>query len=455
MNKIVVRGAIAPEMNKGDFLELIGIELRKHYLYTGDVLYEKKNGRLYPVEGAVEPIQLKIINKIEFELPKTSDSKELKSYEKTAQKYRGWLDSSMFRRDIWREGDVHGRVADNEDLLAFNNGVLDKKANLKFRPYTGEDEIAEWLEYDYDPEVPPDYSFLLEVVPKDTAIWLLKKLAYSLFPKEYTYIPMAIGEGSNGKTAFLKLVKKVFGKYCSNVPAILFSRDISEVMRGTLIEKTVRRKRFLLCDEMPGNLDQEFVKQMAGAQQITYNCKYSTHTHSFVNKGLLFFTGNEEPRTFKGEALFRRVKLISFDKVFKVDPGPGECQLDPHRIDRVNPMAFLNAVLACYDPESEEPEPPEIVETATQELAEANDPLKAALVEQPPQNFDGTGEPAGPYLRRVQNYLVDQGYYNRLQVPSLRLIGRQATKVWNKRRDKNGYRYLPIRVKGVPSQKMP
>ena len=112
-------------------------------------------------------------------------------------------------------------------LVPFTNGVYDLLKN-EFRQTKKEDYINLTFKYDYNihahnPEV---YQFIHNILPvKGVRDWVLKKLSECLngdIPN--THFLMFIGDGANGKSQLLNLMKLAMGELAEKVEVTLLTR---------------------------------------------------------------------------------------------------------------------------------------------------------------------------------------------------------------------------------------
>ena len=115
-------------------------------------------------------------------------------------------------------------------LIGFLNGVLDVRT-MEFRDYGGEDLIPNVIPHRWNPNARSDLlDGMLDKISCDSTDTMLNLTEFigMCMMRDVTilpYFPVLIGEGSNGKSTYIDMVRKVIGKH--NVSA-LHPRDIGK-----------------------------------------------------------------------------------------------------------------------------------------------------------------------------------------------------------------------------------
>lgn len=228
--------------------------------------------------------------------------------------------------------------------INFNNGVLDL-ATRKLTPHSPEFGFLYVLPYDYIPGAKcPEFDAMMKRItcndPELEQV-LLESVADAICDRTYD-LQMAtilVGEGSNGKSFFLDVVRSLVGE--KNVGAMSIKDMDSSIKRHMLKGKLIN-----LSDEMPSmkNSDTDTFKKMMGGDLIIEKKYQDPITMRCTTK--LMFATNELPHTNdNSHGMFRRLLLIPFDARF--DKGNKDKKLK-QRIQAELPGIF-NRVLDAFD----------------------------------------------------------------------------------------------------------
>ena len=119
---------------------------------------------------------------------------------------------------------------------------------------------------------------------------------------------ICIGSGSNGKSTFLNVVRRLMGTYAENVsPKFLVASNATDYELATL-----KGKRFVTCHEADRNarLDEEKLKLLTGGDPLTARVIYGA-PETFPPSHKLWVATNELPRIHGvNQAIWRRLKQI-------------------------------------------------------------------------------------------------------------------------------------------------
>lgn len=149
---------------------------------------------------------------------------------------------------------------------------------------------------------------------------LLEIIGYTLYPHEYPLhkAVMLVGEGSNGKTTYLKLIERILGE--ENVAAV------------SLTELDPNKNRFAAAglwgklanvssEPRKGKFDPNVFKMATGEDRMKFERK---HRDAFFGKNYakMIFSANELPEVTEDiYAWWRRWIVIRFPNVFPEDPS--------------------------------------------------------------------------------------------------------------------------------------
>lgn len=198
--------------------------------------------------------------------------------------------------------------------VAVQNGILDVRTR-ELTPFNPEYFITSCLPVKYDKaqDCPRIKKFLSEVVGEEQTTLIQELFGYCLFkamPQHKAF--MLIGDGANGKSKLLGLLKVFLGsENVSNasLQALCFNRFSAAQLYGKLAN---------ICADLPSNaLTQTGTfKMLTGEDTINAEEKFK-QPFSFKNYAKMVFSTNRVPETLDDTpAFFRRWVLVACNNVF-------------------------------------------------------------------------------------------------------------------------------------------
>jgi putative DNA primase/helicase len=217
-------------------------------------------------------------------------------------------------------------------MLGVENGVVDLRTGL-LRQDCRDLFITRVAAARFDPDAtaPLWESSLARWIPDEPVrVFLRRFVGYALVGKVQEQLLVVLwGEGANGKTTMLEIVRHVFGGYALNSPAdlLLARRDdgpLNEVAR-------LHRTRLSTVTEFEENarLAEARVKRLTGGDKFTARFLYSEH-FDFEPTAKFIVATNHKPR-IRGtdSAIWRRIALVPFSVTIP------EADRDPSLLDKL------------------------------------------------------------------------------------------------------------------------
>jgi len=279
-----------------------------------------------------------------------------------------------------------------KSLVAFTNGVYDLHAKLGsgavgergcFRKSTKEDYISMSVGYDYDDSIrnPSVYDFIHQILPdKQVRDYVLKKFSDCLdgnIPN--TKFLMFIGDGANGKSQLLNLMKRSLGEYGEKVEVTLLTRKRNNANEASSEKAKLMNKRFAFLSEPEDGekINISLLKELTGSEELIARHLFKSPI-SFIMEAKLFLACNELPQ-IKGEdtALWRRIRVIDFPSRFVETPKEhNEFKIDYKVPSFINDditwrQTFMNILLEYYH--RNDIVEPQSIQYKTQEYRQEND----------------------------------------------------------------------------------
>jgi len=208
------------------------------------------------------------------------------------------------------------------NLIPLANGVLDLKT-IELKPYSPDLMFFNKIPVKYDPnaDCPNIKQFLSQVTATKEDIDILFEVIGFCLYREYFIAKalMIVGDGSNGKSTFLNLLKAFLGK--ENVSG----RSLQELEENRFAKADLHHKLANIYADLPDKAlwRTGTFKMLTGRDLIIAERKFQ-HSFTFENYAKLLFSANKVPEAYDdSDAFFRRWLIIVFPNQFineKADP---------------------------------------------------------------------------------------------------------------------------------------
>jgi len=212
------------------------------------------------------------------------------------------------------------QIITKKSLINLRNGVLDLEIG-QLLPHDPEFYFKDYVDVNFNPEpkIPQkiiDFLFDRAEGKDEKFIDLLEALAFPLLPDYRIHAAiMLVGETHRGKTTFLELLQRIYGKEnASHITMQQFSTAAQEhsFILNSLVDKTIN-----VADDLPERpiSDVGIFKQLTGESPILAEIKFSNKTRNFVNRAKMFFSANKIPIAYENtDAFYSRWLIIEFNK---------------------------------------------------------------------------------------------------------------------------------------------
>lgn len=228
----------------------------------------------------------------------------------------------------------------------FQNGVLDLKT-MEFSPSSPKLGFRYVLGYDYDPtaKCPTFDKFLREVLNNDQDLMSIvcEFVGYAMSNDEYWLHKALIleGEGSNGKSTLMNVIKALAGKDSYSVASLAGIKK-----ENTL--QTLDGKLFNISSETPSKalFESSLFKAITSGEEVNVRKLYS-NTYTMKNRAKLILACNDMPETTDySHGLVRRLMIVPFRQVFSTTNGNKDAFIE--RKLKLELPGIFNKMIAAY-----------------------------------------------------------------------------------------------------------
>jgi P4 family phage/plasmid primase-like protien len=240
--------------------------------------------------------------------------------------------------DFIKASTFQNRREEAPNLVPLKNGVLDLDT-MELKAHSSEYMFFNLLPVEYDPNAtcPKILKFLGEItVAKEDVDLLLEVQGYCLY-RDYVIAKslMLAGEGANGKSTFLALVKAFLG--LENVSG----RSLQDLEEHRFAKADLHYKLANIYSDLPDKALYRTgtFKMLTGRDLITAEKKFM-NSFNFVNYAKLLFSCNKVPEAYDDtSAFFRRWIIMVFPNKFEGD------NCDPYILSKLTTPEELSGLL--------------------------------------------------------------------------------------------------------------
>lgn len=207
--------------------------------------------------------------------------------------------------------------------LNCQNGVLDL-TTFSLEKHDPALNMTMVTEGDYTEDIDPLWTeFIEEILPdEETRQYLQRLVGLSLLGEVLLHtLPILQGPGSNGKSTMMMAVVHALGNYAHVAESSLLMSGAGEAQSASPATLMLRGKRLVVTSETEDGkkLASAFVKQITGGDLLTARALHKmpvtwkpTHSVFLLTNPMPIVDGSDK-------ALFRRLKVIPFTRIFKPD----------------------------------------------------------------------------------------------------------------------------------------
>lgn len=330
----------------------------------------------------------------------------------------------------------------NPWVLGTPNGVVELETGT-LRNGCSEDRITMSAAVPFNSEAicPRWLQFLDEIFQGDISLidFIWRAIGYSLTGLTCEQVLfICYGQGANGKTVFLNVLRRVLGDYAYNSHFSCFEANQRSTIGNDLA--ALAGRRFVTASETgeSSRLNEQRVKMLSGGDPVTARFLYR-EWFTYDPTGKIWLLVNHRPRVADDTyGFWRRVRLIPFDRQFTTD---ADRNLEEKLMGEAE--GILNwAVLGYLEWQMRGLEPPKAVAAATAEYRLEADLLGEFVSTCCPVGPEYSA-PAGILYRAYREWCEKVGMNKREQLSTTAFGRRMGTKFKKVRRG-TGIVYLGV-----------
>jgi putative DNA primase/helicase len=271
-------------------------------------------------------------------------------------------------------------------LLGVNNGVLDLNTGDRREALPGE-FIRKFAPVDWiglNEPAPRWERFITQVFDGEMELvnFMQRLLGYCITGDTTEHrLPILYGEGRNGKSTLLEVLRAVLGDDLSHVTqadALMDTKRDGAGAQPFVYALNGRRLVWATESREGQRINEGLLKQLTGGDSITTRTLFSDVVTFRPTHKVMLLTNHKPHVNADSQSIWDRILLIPFENRFVDNPGPGEYKRDPRILETL--QAEAGGILAwlvrgCLEWRHDGLNPPACVILATEDYRTAEDTL--------------------------------------------------------------------------------
>lgn len=318
--------------NAHRFIDLWGENVRYSFVRKNWFFY---NGKYWELDttGELKKLVDKTLDEMKKEPIVTSDEIDEEEAEKFKRKHLKYSRGSNGKTNMLKESQHLRSISPDQfdkDKTLFNvaNGYIDLESG-KLHDHDPKKHFTKFSNVEYTDKIdcPLWMDFLNDIFDGDQELidYLQRAIGYSLSGSTVEQMMFILyGNGRNGKSVFLDVVKEIFGSYTMNIqPQTLMVKNMSGGANSDIAR--LQGARLVTTTEPNDGMrfDEGLVKQITGGDEITARFLYGDE-FDFKPELKLWMATNHKP-IIRGtdDGIWRRMAIIPF-----------QVQIPLHKVDK-------------------------------------------------------------------------------------------------------------------------
>ncbi len=405
------------------------------------------------ITGAVRRMADEVVEQMrgdmDFYIQNAPENQDTDDAEKAFMKHLKQSRSSRSKDSMVKESQhrvpiTPSQLDTHQSLLNTPNGIINLRTG-ELMPHDLTRYITKITNTEYTDKIdcPLWEQFLKDIFNGDQELirYIQKAIGYSLTGStQEQCIFFCYGDGSNGKSTFIDVIKDMLGDYAANVQSKSLAVKQSS---GSSSEDIARLHgaRFVSSSESNEGerLDESLIKQLTGGDTVTASKKYE-HEFEFTPEFKLWMSTNHKP-IIRGTdtGIWRRVRLIPFTVHISEDKKDKNLK---HKLKQELPGILHWAVEGCLLWQREGLKTPSAITVATAEYRAEMDTI-GAFIEDCCSVGPGCSEGAKALFQAYSQWAKENNEYEMKS----RKFGEELAKKFERKRNNQGNIYIGISVK--------
>lgn len=309
--------------NAERFTDVFGEKIRYSFVNKKWLYYDGRRW-CFDITGAVRRMADEVVEQMrgdmDFYVQNSAEDPEdaEKSFMKHLKQSRSSrAKDSMIKESQHRAPITPAQLDTHQSLLNTPNGIINLRTG-ELLPHDQNQYITKITNTEYTDKIdcPLWDQFLKDIFNDDADLirYIQKAVGYSLTGStQEQCIFFCYGEGSNGKSTFVDIIKDMLGDYAANVQ----SKSLAVKQNSGSSSEDIARlhgARFVCSSEFNEGerLDESLIKQLTGGDTVTASKKYE-HEFEFTPEFKIWMSTNHKP-IIRGTdtGIWRRIRLIPF-----------------------------------------------------------------------------------------------------------------------------------------------
>ena len=297
-----------------------------------------ENDTLMEVQNLARAIPEKFRKEM-MELDPVKDEKQLKRFVQFIKQITHFSVYSRIPQHAGPQMAIHPNDCNKDDfMLGVENGVINLKTGELIQGNEAKAMFIthhSFVQFDPTATAPKFLKFIDEIFGGDKELinYIQRFIGYTLTGSSRERAILILhGNGSNGKSLFLKVLRDMMGSYSRilNAAVLMKSKNADSATGPDANIASLAGRRFIMTSETGNHqrLNENLIKQLTGDEPLSARAPYAREAIEFPIKFKMFMATNHKPYIDDVDpAIWSRVKMIPFLQRFL---EPEDCIRENH-----------------------------------------------------------------------------------------------------------------------------